>query len=103
MHVQATTTLIHHFHRQLLSVLAGEPYLSQRLCSACSPLGWQQERVPEGGSRVRLIDGLQAPRPLDLCHTRTGCSVALGSRFFIGEGEAWPHHRLLAECLLVLR
>src|SRR5262245_33322979 len=56
----------------------------QRLCSACSPHGWQQERVPEDGSRVRLINGLQAPRPLDLCHTRTGHSVTLGRLFFIG-------------------
>jgi hypothetical protein len=68
--------------------------MSQRVCSACSPRGWQQERAPEDGSRVRLRAGLQAPRPLDLCHTRTGCSVALGCLFFIGEGEAPPHHRL---------
>src|SRR5712692_4340670 len=51
--------------------------------------------VPENGSRVRLIDGLQAPRPLDLCHTRTALSVARGCLFFIGYGEAWPHNRLI--------
>src|SRR5258705_11006754 len=55
----------------------------QRVCSACSPQGWQQGVVPEHGSRVRLIDGLQAPRPLDLCHPRTGASVALGCLLFI--------------------
>jgi hypothetical protein len=33
VYVQATTTLIDHFHRQLLSVLAGEPRISKnRLC-----------------------------------------------------------------------
>jgi hypothetical protein len=63
--------------------------MSQRVCSACSPLEWQQERVPEDGSRVRLINGLRAPRPLDLCHTRTALNVALGCPFFLGYGEAW--------------
>src|SRR5215813_3562731 len=67
----------------------------QRVCSACSPQGWQHGVVPEHGSRIRLIDGLQAPRPLDLCHTRTASSVALGCFFFIWYGEAWPHHRLI--------
>ena len=67
----------------------------QSVGSACSPLGWQPGRVPEHGSRVRRIDGRQAPRPLDLCLTRTGASVAPGCLFFIWYGEAWPHHRLL--------
>jgi hypothetical protein len=67
----------------------------QRVCSACSPLGWQHGMVPAHGSRVRLIDGLHAPRPLDLCLTRTGASVALGCLFFLWYGEVWPHHRLI--------
>jgi hypothetical protein len=69
--------------------------MSSRVCSACSPRGWQPERGPADGARLRLIDGLRAPRPLALCHTRTACSGALGYRFFLGEGEAWPHHRLI--------
>src|SRR5262245_6238392 len=74
-----------------------ESRVCQRVCSACSPRGWQQERVPENGSRIRLRDGLRAPRLVDLCLTRTGCSIALGCLFFIGAGEARPHNWLRAE------
>src|SRR5262249_39965581 len=80
----STTTLLPSSPRQLLAVVAGEPHLSQRLCSACSPPGGHQDRGPEDGSRLRLIDGRQAPRPLDLCHPSTGQSVTRGCLFFLG-------------------
>jgi hypothetical protein len=76
-----------------------ESRVCQRVCSACSPQRWQQERVPENGSRIRLRDGLRAPRLVDLCLTRTGCSIALGGLFFIGAGEARPHNWLRPERL----
>jgi len=86
--------LTHKSHRKDVTEHFPEPSMRKAiavevsLIFTYSPHGWQQERAPENGSRVRLRDGLHAPRPRDLCYARTECSVAPGSLFFIGLGKA---------------
>src|SRR6266850_1075298 len=89
MHVQSTTTLIHHFHCQLLSVLAGEPHLSKSLLCVLTA------RVATWcGAETRLSDpadrraaSTKASRPLSH-QNREQCSLGLPFFHLVRRGLA---------------